>query len=125
MALEIHNFRGEGYACFCPRLGLAPTPHPIVSPSAIKASNPDDADDCWSDEVVAITNNLSATEPVCENSEGLDCESPWRLRTEDSSRGPLLSQRFSPPIPAETGRHYSESLAVDRVVPATAFNLFA
>jgi hypothetical protein len=43
-------------------------PHPIGSPSAIKASNADDADYCWSDEVVAITNNLSATEPVCENS---------------------------------------------------------
>jgi len=70
--------------------------HPIGSPSAIKASNADDADDCWSGEVVAITNNLSATERFAKILEGLDCESPWRLRTEDNSRGPLLSQRFSP-----------------------------
>jgi hypothetical protein len=27
------------------------------------------------------------------------CESPWRLRTEDSSRGPLLPQRFFSPNP--------------------------
>jgi hypothetical protein len=37
----------------------------------------------------------------------------------------LSCRSGSPPIPAETGRHYSESLAVDCVVPATAFNLFA
>jgi hypothetical protein len=33
---------------------------------------------------------------------------PWRLRTEDSSRGPLLPQRILPPIPAGTARKYSK-----------------
>jgi hypothetical protein len=40
--------------------------------------------------------------------QGTVCESPWRLRTENSSRGPRLPQRISPPIPAGTARKYSK-----------------
>jgi hypothetical protein len=88
----------------CVRDLVWPPPHPIGSPSAIKASNADDAGDCWSDEVVSITNNLSATEPMRKILEGLNCESPWRRRTP----GALCCRSGSPPIPAETHQRYSK-----------------
>jgi hypothetical protein len=83
---------------------FGPHPHPIGPPSAIKASNADDADDCWSDEVVSITSNLSTTEPMRKILEGLNCESPWRRRTP----GALCCRSGSPPIPAETHQRYSK-----------------
>jgi hypothetical protein len=38
--------------------------------------------------------------------------------------GALCCRSGFPPIPAETARHYSESLAGDCVVPATGSKLF-
>ena len=41
---------------------------------------------------------------ICKILEGLNCESPWRLRTENTSRGPRPAVL---PRSPETGREYS------------------